>query len=75
MLYQPQKYLRKDRNKWIAKGLAHLEVRDAFEFLTELAPGTVDLIVSSPPYCMGKEYDTSASVDDFIASVRWIPIF
>ena len=35
--------------------------------LSELKPGSIDLIVSSPPYCMGKEYDTSASVDDFIA--------
>ena len=44
-----------------------LKVQDAFEFLENLKPGSVDLIVSSPPYCMGKEYDKSLSVDDFKA--------
>jgi adenine-specific DNA-methyltransferase len=44
-----------------------LEVQDAFKFLAKLKPGSVDLFVSSPPYCMGKEYDTSISIDDFIA--------
>jgi adenine-specific DNA-methyltransferase len=65
MLDQPPKSQLNDRKKKV-KALVRLEVQDAFEFLTELTPGTVDLIVSSPPYCMGKEYDTSASVDDFI---------
>ncbi len=46
---------------------ARLEVQDAFKFLAKLKPGSVDLIVSSPPYCMGKAYDKSASVDDFVA--------
>lgn len=44
-----------------------LKFQDAFDFLEELEPGTVDLIVSSPPYCMGKEYDTSDSIEDFKA--------
>jgi adenine-specific DNA-methyltransferase len=43
-----------------------LELQDAFEFLSQLKPGSIDLIVSSPPYCMGKEYDTSGRVEDFI---------
>jgi adenine-specific DNA-methyltransferase len=43
-----------------------LELQDAFEFLSQLQPGSVDLIVSSPPYCMGKEYDTSGRVEDFV---------
>jgi adenine-specific DNA-methyltransferase len=43
-----------------------LELQDAFEFLAQLQPGSVDLIVSSPPYCMGKEYDTSGRVEDFV---------
>jgi adenine-specific DNA-methyltransferase len=46
---------------------ADLRHQDAFEFLAELKPGSVDLIVSSPPYFMGKEYDRSASIDDFVA--------
>lgn len=44
-----------------------LKLQDAFEFLARLVPGSVDLIVSSPPYCMGKEYDRSLQVEDFIA--------
>ncbi|MES0142996.1 site-specific DNA-methyltransferase [Mesorhizobium sp. M0015] len=38
---------------------------DALHFLTALEPESVDLIISSPPYFMGKEYDTSLKVDDF----------
>jgi adenine-specific DNA-methyltransferase len=44
-----------------------LELQDAFAFLSQLKPGSVDLLVSSPPYCMGREYDTSGRVEDFIA--------
>ncbi len=46
---------------------AQLKLQDAFDFLGKLKPGSVDLIISSPPYCMGKEYDTSISVEDFKA--------
>jgi adenine-specific DNA-methyltransferase len=49
------------------KASVRLECRDAFEFLAKLKPGSVDLIVSSPPYCMGKVYDASDDVEDFIA--------
>jgi adenine-specific DNA-methyltransferase len=38
---------------------------DAFEFLKGLKPESVDLIVSSPPYCMGKEYEKTSKVEDF----------
>jgi adenine-specific DNA-methyltransferase len=65
MLYRPPKK-RKQAKKKYATISARLELRDAFDFLAELAPGSVDLIVSSPPYCMGKEYDTSVSITDFI---------
>lgn len=49
---------------------ARLELQDAFEFLQNLEPGSVDLIVSSPPYCMGKEYDQSLNTEDFIDDHR-----
>jgi adenine-specific DNA-methyltransferase len=42
-----------------------LVVEDAIRFLSEIEPNSVDLLVSSPPYFMGKEYDTSLRVDDF----------
>ena len=40
--------------------------QDAFEFLRNLTPNSVSLIVSSPPYCMGKEYERSLDIKDFI---------
>ena len=67
MLYRPPKGTQQASKSKRKRPLVRLEVRDAFEFLAKLKPGTVDLIVSSPPYCMGKEYDTSVNVDDFVA--------
>ena len=43
-----------------------LLLADAFDFLGSLKPNSVDLIVSSPPYFMGKEYDTSMKLEDFV---------
>lgn len=40
--------------------------KDALEFLSDLPSNSVHLIISSPPYCMGKEYDTSGAIEDFI---------
>ncbi len=41
--------------------------KDALRFLSDLPDSSVDLVVSSPPYFMGKEYDTSCSIADFKA--------
>src|SRR3972149_2561084 len=49
-----------------AQSKIKIELQDAFEFLSNLKPSSVDLIVSSPPYFMGKEYDTSLKISDFI---------
>ena len=38
----------------------------ALEFLADLPSNSVDLVISSPPYFMGKEYDRSSSLDDFV---------
>ena len=65
MLSRTPKKPRQISKKKTTNNSVRLEVQDAFEFLSDLAPGSVDLIVSSPPYCMGKEYDRSISVDDF----------
>ena len=46
--------------------LIEIKRQDAFNFLAELPPASVDLFVSSPPYCMGKAYETSVSAADFI---------
>jgi adenine-specific DNA-methyltransferase len=44
-----------------------IKKEDAFEFLAELEPESVDLFVSSPPYCMGKAYEASIDTADFIS--------
>lgn len=41
---------------------------DALELAKHLPKESVDLIFSSPPYCMGKQYETSSSIDDFLTS-------
>jgi hypothetical protein len=67
MLYRPPKQAKRTAKTRRNKVRVRLETQDAFKFLAKLKPASVDLIVSSPPYCMGKEYDTSTSLDDFIA--------
>jgi adenine-specific DNA-methyltransferase len=53
------------------KQIVHkLKTQDAFKFLKALEPSSADLIISSPPYCMGKEYDTSNSIDQFMKDHR-----
>jgi adenine-specific DNA-methyltransferase len=41
---------------------------DCFDLLREIPDATVALTVTSPPYCMGKEYDGAKSLKDFIES-------
>lgn len=38
---------------------------DAIELAHALPSESIDLIFSSPPYCMGKAYESSSSVEDF----------
>jgi adenine-specific DNA-methyltransferase len=46
---------------------------DCVELLQRLPEGVVDLTVTSPPYNIGKEYETAREVDDYIAwCERWI---
>ena len=35
------------------------------ELLSQLPPESIDLTVTSPPYCMGKSYDGSRNIEDF----------
>lgn len=39
---------------------------DCFELLAALPEAAVDVVVTSPPYFMGKSYDTSYDIKDFI---------
>ena len=43
---------------------------DSYKLIKKLPSESVDLIFSSPPYCMGKEYESSRSIDDFLKSHR-----
>jgi adenine-specific DNA-methyltransferase len=43
---------------------------DCLELISQMPDGCVDLTITSPNYCMGKEYETSHSVEDFIATHR-----
>ncbi|MDB5802865.1 MAG: site-specific DNA-methyltransferase [Betaproteobacteria bacterium] len=40
---------------------------DCEELLKRMPSNSVDLTISSPPYCMGKEYEVGSDVEDFIA--------
>lgn len=45
---------------------------DSIDLLRAMPADSVDLTVTSPPYCMGREYEKSNSVQDFIAAHRVI---
>ncbi len=42
------------------------ECIDALKFSKNLASGSVDLIITSPPYNIGKVYETKKSIDDYL---------
>lgn len=46
--------------------MPRISVSDAGAFLSLCEAESIDLIVSSPPYCMGREYDRSGTVPDFV---------
>jgi adenine-specific DNA-methyltransferase len=41
---------------------------DCFKYLKTLPPNSVDLIVSSPPYNIGKEYETKVNLDEYLTT-------
>jgi adenine-specific DNA-methyltransferase len=45
---------------------------DCLELLRSMPDGSVSLTITSPPYCMGKEYERSHSINDFIAQHKRI---
>lgn len=49
------------------KGGLHIYSGDCLDLIAKLPDASVDLIVSSPPYCIGKEYESTRSVEDFIS--------
>ena len=49
---------------------AKVECRDNLEFLGDLADGSMKLIVTSPPYNLGKEYERRAPVESYLEDQR-----
>lgn len=49
---------------------ATLYTGDAVDFLQNIPKQSVDLIVTSPPYFIGKAYDTSRNLADFAKEIR-----
>jgi adenine-specific DNA-methyltransferase len=43
-----------------------LNLADSLTLLPQIPSGTVDLTITSPPYFVGKKYDESRSLEDFI---------
>ena len=45
---------------------------DCMELIRKMPDQSVNVTITSPPYCMGKEYEKSLSVEDFIAAHKII---
>lgn len=60
MLYQPV------RGNAEAIGLCELHTADCVEILPEIPDGSIDLIVTSPPYNIGKPYETRSALDNHV---------
>lgn len=51
------------------KERATLFLGDSLELLPALPDASIDLTITSPPYCMGKEYESSnSSIEDFVTA-------
>lgn len=54
----------------VANGASALYRGRCETLMPSLRAGSIDLVVTSPPYFMGKDYDRSLSTDDFVRSQR-----
>lgn len=51
---------------------ASLYQGDCFDLISKLPDACVDLVVTSPPYCMGMEYERATTVQDFLQAHKRI---
>ena len=49
-----------------------LACQDNLEFMANLADGSINLIVTSPPYNVGKEYETKATLEDYLQDQKLV---
>jgi adenine-specific DNA-methyltransferase len=54
--------------KYRADSQCVLHHGNCIDLLSVMEDSAVDLTVTSPPYCIGKEYESSRTVEDFIAT-------
>ena len=66
--------MRLDSEHYIHEVSAKLYVADALDFLKSLPTGSVDLFVTSPPYFVGKTYDTSKLLHDFRKEISRVTV-
>lgn len=55
-----------------SKSRASIFHGDSLQLIKAIPDGSLDLTVTSPPYCMGKEYEKSSSLKDFVAAHQLI---
>ena len=53
-------------------GRAIIKVGDAKEVLKDIEPGRFDLIITSPPYNIGKAYETKSSIEQYLETQEFI---
>jgi adenine-specific DNA-methyltransferase len=51
--------------RWRKNGKIILHLGDCMEMLAKLPDGCVDLMITSPPYCIGKSYENERHSEDF----------
>lgn len=51
-----------------SKSRASIYHGDSLDLIKGVPDGALDLTITSPPYCMGKEYEKSSSLKDFVAA-------
>jgi adenine-specific DNA-methyltransferase len=51
--------------KWSTKNDCTLFLGDCFDLIRDIPDGSVDLVLTSPPYCMGKAYEDKTKAEDF----------
>src|SRR5579871_4482618 len=57
-------------NRFDPKAPVSLYLGDCEEFLSQIPPGTAQLVVTSPPYNLGKQYETKLTLEDHISLQR-----
>ncbi|MGB3795663.1 MAG: site-specific DNA-methyltransferase [Alteraurantiacibacter sp.] len=66
-LFQPNKSVEAENVIPIKRPLTvQIECQDNLEFMHSLDEGSMNLIITSPPYNIGKEYESRSSIDQYI---------